>query len=79
MDVEPGPTRTRAGQVMISTHQRLIDLSIDSLQEDDYSGSPNLETDDDDQESVNVISQLEVQDDSIMMIEFMHNINTMST
>ncbi len=37
MDVEPGPTRTRAGQV-ITSHQRLIDVAIDSLQEDDYSG-----------------------------------------
>jgi hypothetical protein len=46
------------------------------LQEDDYSGLPNLETDDDDQESVNVIPQLEVQDDG--MIEFMHNINIMT-
>jgi hypothetical protein len=51
----------------------LIDLAIDSLQEDDYSGLPNLVTDDDDQESVNVISQFEVQDDG--MFEFMHNIN----
>jgi hypothetical protein len=59
MDVEPGPTRTRAGQFITSTHQRLIDLAIDSY--------------DDDQESVNVISQFEVQDDG--MIEFMHNIN----
>ncbi len=34
---------------------------------------PDLETDDDDQESVNGVPQFEVQDDS--MIEFMHNIN----
>ena len=73
MDVEPGPTRTRAGQAITSTHQLLIDLAIDSLQADDYSGLPNLETDDDDQESVNVVPQFEVQDDG--MIEFMHNIN----
>jgi hypothetical protein len=33
MDVEPGPTRTRVGQVVTSTHQRLIDLAINSLQE----------------------------------------------
>jgi hypothetical protein len=76
-DVEPGPTRTRAGQVITHAHQRLIDLPIDSLQEDDdYSGLPNLETDDDDQESVNVISQFEVQDDG--MIELMQNINIMT-
>ncbi len=76
MDVEPGPTRTRAGQVITSTHQLLINIAIDSLQEDDYSGLPTLETDDDDQESVNVIPQFEVQDDG--MIEFMHNINIMT-
>jgi hypothetical protein len=51
----------------------LIDIAIDSLQEDDYSGLPDLETDDDEQGSVNVAPQFEVQDDS--MIEFMHNIN----
>ncbi len=45
------------------------------MQEDDYSGLPDLETDDDDQESVNVVPQFEVQDDG--MIEFMHNINIM--
>ncbi len=33
MDVEPGLTRTRAAQVVTSTHQRLIDLAIDSLQD----------------------------------------------
>jgi hypothetical protein len=54
----------------------LIDLAIDALQGDDYSGLPDLETDDDDQESVNIIPQFEVQDDG--MIEFMHNINIMT-
>jgi hypothetical protein len=49
---------------------------MDSLQEDDYIGLPNLETDDDDQESVNFTPQFEVQDDG--MIEFMHNINIMT-
>jgi hypothetical protein len=53
----------------------LIDLAIDSLQEDDYSGLLDLKTDDDDQESVNDVPQIEVQDDG--MIEFMHNINIM--
>ncbi len=48
----------------------MIDLEIDSLQEDDYSGLPNLETDNDDQEGVNVILQFEVQDDG--MIKSMH-------
>jgi hypothetical protein len=46
------------------------------LQEDDYSGLPDLETDDDDQESVNGVPKFEVQDDG--MIEFMHNINIMT-
>ena len=75
MDVEPRPTRTRAGQVITRTHQRLIDVAIDSLQEDDYSDLPDLETDDDEQRSGNVAPQFEVQDDS--MIESMHNINIM--
>ncbi len=42
---------------------------MDSLQDDDYSGLPDLETDDDDQESQNVIQQFEVQvlqDDGII-------------
>ncbi len=67
MDVEPGPTRTRAGQVITRIHHRLIDLAIDSLHEDDFSGLPDLETDDDDQEIVNVISHFEVQDDDGMI------------
>ncbi len=37
---------------------------------------PDLESDDDDQESVNVMPQPEVQDDGI--IEYMHNINIMT-
>ncbi len=74
--IEPRPTRTRAGQVVTRTHQRLIDTAIDSLQEDDYSGLPELETDDGDQETVNVVAQFEVQDDC--MVEFMHNINIMT-
>jgi hypothetical protein len=57
MDIEPGPTRTRAGPGMTCTHQRLIDLVIDSLQDDEDSGLPDLETDDGDQESVNHIPQ----------------------
>ncbi len=69
LHVEPGPTRTRAGQVVTRTPQRLIDLAIDSLQEDDYSGLPDLETDDDEQGNENV-APLAEQDDG--MIEFMH-------
>jgi hypothetical protein len=76
MDIEPRPTNSRAGQVMTRTHQRLIDLVIDSLQDEEDSGLSDLETDYDNQESVNVIPQFEVQDDS--MIEFMHNINIMT-
>ncbi len=53
----------------------MIDIAIDSLQEDDYSGLLDLETDDDDQEGGNVVPQFEVQDDC--MVEFMHNINIM--
>ncbi len=66
MDVDPGPTRRRAVQVITSTYQRLIDIAIDSLQENDDSGLPKLETDDDDQESVNVIPRFEVQDDCMI-------------
>ncbi len=50
---------------MICTHQRLIDLAIDSLQDDEHSGLSELETDDDDQESVNVNPQFEVQNDGM--------------
>ncbi len=53
----------------------MIDVAIDSLQEDDYSGLPDLETDDDEPGSVNVVPRFEVQDDG--MIEFMHNISIM--
>ncbi len=60
---------------MTRTHKRLIDLAIDSVQDDEDSGLPDLETDYDYQESVNVIPQFEVQDDGIQVIEFMHNIN----
>jgi hypothetical protein len=56
-------------------HQRLIDVAIDSLQDDDDSGPPDLESCDDEQETENVAPQFEVQDDG--MIEFMHNINIM--
>jgi hypothetical protein len=47
--LSPDLQGTRAGQVVTRTHQRLIDLAIDTLQDDDYSGLPDLETDDDDQ------------------------------
>ncbi len=52
----------------------MIDIAIDSLKEDDYSGLPDLVTDDE-QGSGNVAPQFEVQNDG--MIEFMHNINIM--
>ncbi len=44
LEVEPRPTRISAGQVMTRTHQQSIDVAIDSMQEDDYSGLPDLET-----------------------------------
>ncbi len=46
------------------------------MQDDEDSGPPDLESDDDDQENVNVIPKFEVQDDGI--IEYMHNINIMA-
>ncbi len=75
LEVEPRPIRTRAGRVMTSTHQRLIDVAIDSLQEDEDGGPPDLESDDDEQGTENVTPQFAVQDDG--MIEFVHNINIM--
>ncbi len=58
MKIEPRPTRTRAGQVITRTDQQLIDLAMDSLQNNQDSGPPDLETDDDDQESVNVMCKM---------------------
>jgi hypothetical protein len=45
------------------------------LQEDDYSGLPDLEPADDEQGNENVVPRFALQDDG--MIEFMHNINIM--
>jgi hypothetical protein len=47
LGVEPRPIRTRAGQVRTRTHQRLINVVIDSLQDNEDSGPSNLESDDD--------------------------------
>ncbi len=60
---------------MTRNHQRLIDVAMDSLQDDDDSGPPDLESDDDVQGTENVAPQFKVQDDG--MIEYMHNINIM--
>jgi hypothetical protein len=76
MEIESRPIRSRTGQVIPRTHQQLIDLAINSLQDDEDSGQPDLESDDDDQECVNFIPKFEVQDDGI--IEFMHNINILA-
>ncbi len=51
-EIEPKPTRGRAEQVISSTHQRLIDLAIDSVQDDEHIGMPDLVSDDEDQESI---------------------------
>jgi hypothetical protein len=75
LEVEPRPIRIRAGRIITRNHQRLIDVAIDSLQDDDDSGPPDLESFDDEQGTENVTPQFEVQDDGI--IEFMHNINIM--
>ena len=48
---------------------------MDSLQDDEDSGPPVLESDDDEQGNENVTPQFPVQDDG--MIDFMHNINIM--
>ncbi len=76
MEIEPRPIRCRAGQVITRSHWRFIDLEKNSLQNDEDSGPPDLESDDDDQESVNVTPKFEVQDDGF--IEHMHNINIMA-
>jgi hypothetical protein len=76
VEIEPRPIRCRAGQVITRPHQRLIDLAINSLQDDEDSGPPDLESDDDDQESVNVTPKFEVQGDGI--IEYMRNIIVMA-
>ncbi len=76
VEIEPRPTRCRAGQDITRTHQRLIDMAIDSLQDDEYFSLPDLESDNEDQEIINVKPNLEVQDHGI--IECMHNINIMA-
>jgi hypothetical protein len=75
LEVEPRPIRIRAGRVMTRTHQRLIDVAIDSLPDDEGSDPPDLESDDDEQGTENVAPQFAAQDDG--MIEFMHDINIM--
>ena len=60
LEVEPRPIRIRAGRMMTRNHQRLIDVAIDSLQDDDDSGPPGLESWDDEQETENVAPQFEV-------------------
>jgi hypothetical protein len=76
MKIEPRPTRVRAGQVITRTHQRLIDLAIDSLQDDVHIGMPDLVSDVEDQERINGTPNFEVQDDGI--IKYIYNINIMA-
>ncbi len=45
VEIEPRPTWCMTGQVFTSTHQRLIDLAIDFLQDNEYIGMPDLESD----------------------------------
>jgi hypothetical protein len=54
----------------MSCHQRLIDLVIDSMDNDEHIGMPYLETDIEDQERVRGMPNSEVQDDGIIV--FMH-------
>ena len=51
--------RVRAGRIVTRNHQRLIDVAIDSLQDDDDSGPPDLESCDDEQETEDVAPQFE--------------------
>jgi hypothetical protein len=72
VEIEPKPKRVRAGQVITRTYQRLNDLAIDSVQDDEHIGMPDLLSDYEDQDSINGTPNFEVQDDGI--IEYMHNI-----
>jgi hypothetical protein len=78
METEPKPIRVRAGQVITSTHQSLIDLAVDSMQVDEHIGMPDFVSDDENQESINGTPNFnfEAQDDGT--IEFMHNITIMT-
>jgi hypothetical protein len=40
VEIEPKPTRGRLGQLITRTHQRLIDLAIDSSQDYEHIGMP---------------------------------------
>jgi hypothetical protein len=76
MDIEPKPVLVRAGQVTTSTHNCLIDVAIDSMEDDQHIGMPYFVSDDDDQESIDGTPNFEVQDDDI--IGFMHSITIMA-
>ena len=72
--IEPNPPRRRAGQVTIGSHQRLIEIAIDSMHDYEDNSVPDLESDDEDQENINWASNFGVQYDGIID---MHNINIM--
>jgi hypothetical protein len=48
MEIEPKPVMVWAGQGMTHTHQRLIYLAIDSMDNDVHLGMSGLVTDDED-------------------------------
>jgi hypothetical protein len=68
----------RAGQVITSTHQRLINMAIDSMGNYEHISLPNLVTDNEDQESIHDTPNFEVQDESIIKYIMMHNITIMT-
>ena len=60
------PGHKDKGRASYNQYSSAIDRRSDSLQEDDFSGLPDLESDDDEQGSENVVPRFEVQDDSVM-------------
>jgi hypothetical protein len=76
VEIEPKPTRVRAGQAIASTHERLIDLAIASVQDHEHIGVPDLESDNEHKKNINGTPNFEVQNDGI--IECMHDITIMA-
>ncbi len=65
MEIKPKPVMVRTGQVMISTHQRLVNLAVDSIGNDEHIWMSDLVADDEHQENIDGVPNFEVQDDSI--------------
>jgi hypothetical protein len=66
--IAPNPTRSRARQVTTRPDQRLINITIDLMHDDEDNGVSDLESDDEDQESINGAPNFGVQGDGIIDI-----------